>query len=46
MIANALGNKPEAAKHLERALALNPYFDPRQAEIAAASLRALQLPGY
>lgn len=41
MIANGLGNKAEAAKHLERALALNAHFDRRQAEIAAASLRAL-----
>ncbi len=44
MIANALGNKAEAAWHLERALALNPLFDPRQAEIAAASLRTLLAP--
>jgi tetratricopeptide (TPR) repeat protein len=44
MIANALGNKAEAARHLERALALNPYFDPRQAEIASAALRALLAP--
>ena len=41
MIANALGNKAGAAQHLGRALALNPHFDPRQAEIASASLRAL-----
>jgi hypothetical protein len=44
MIASALGNKPEAAQHLERALALNPRFDPRQSEIAASALRALQTP--
>jgi tetratricopeptide (TPR) repeat protein len=41
MIANALGSKAEAAQHLGRALALNPHFDPRQAEIASASLRTL-----
>jgi tetratricopeptide (TPR) repeat protein len=40
MIANALGNKAEGAKHLRRALALNPHFDLRQSEIAAATLRA------
>jgi tetratricopeptide (TPR) repeat protein len=44
MIANALGNKAEGAKHLERALALNPHFDPCQAEIAAATLRVLLAP--
>jgi tetratricopeptide (TPR) repeat protein len=41
MIANALGNTPEARKHLERALALNPRFDPRQSELAEAALRAI-----
>lgn len=41
MIANALGNKLEARKHLEQAIALNPRFDPRQSEIAAAALRAI-----
>ncbi|MCU1273871.1 MAG: Tetratricopeptide 2 repeat protein [Bryobacterales bacterium] len=41
MIAHALGNKPEARKHLERALALNPRFDPRQSEIAEAALRTI-----
>jgi tetratricopeptide (TPR) repeat protein len=41
MIAHALGNKTEARKHLERALALNPRFDPRQSEIAEAALRAI-----
>jgi tetratricopeptide (TPR) repeat protein len=45
-IANALGNKAEAAQHLGRALALNPHFDPLQAEIASASLRALQSPSW
>jgi tetratricopeptide (TPR) repeat protein len=44
MIANALGSKAEAAQHLGRALALNPHFDPRQADVAAASLRALLAP--
>ena len=41
VIANALGNKAEARMHLERALALNPNFDPRQAEIARVTLRSL-----
>jgi tetratricopeptide (TPR) repeat protein len=38
MIAHALGNNAGAVKYLERALALNPRFDPRQAEIARATL--------
>ena len=40
MIASALGKKDEAVKNLTRALELNPHFDPRQAEIAAAALSA------
>ena len=40
MIARALGNNAGAVKYLERALALNPGFDPRQAEIARATLVA------
>ncbi len=44
MIANALGKKAEAAQHLDRALALNRQFDPRQAEAAAATLRAARNP--
>jgi tetratricopeptide (TPR) repeat protein len=39
MIANALGNKVDARKYLERALALNPRFDLRQAALAEAALR-------
>jgi len=41
-IAAALGKKGEAAKYIERALELNPRFDLRQAEIAAATLRGVQ----
>lgn len=44
MIANALGKKDEAAKHLQRALALNPHFALRQAEIADVTLRTTQAP--
>ena len=44
MIAHALGNKAEAAKYLERALALNPAFDPRHAEIARTTLLATRTP--
>jgi tetratricopeptide (TPR) repeat protein len=44
MIANALGKKDEAAKDLERALALNRHFDPRQGETAETVLRAAQSP--
>jgi tetratricopeptide (TPR) repeat protein len=38
MIALALGDRDGSRKHLERALALNPNFDPRQAARARASL--------
>jgi tetratricopeptide (TPR) repeat protein len=41
MIASALGKPDEAAKYLERALALNPHFDPRQADLAQATLDAI-----
>jgi len=44
MIASALFNKAEGAQYLSRSLALNPHFDLRGAEIAAATLRALQAP--
>jgi tetratricopeptide (TPR) repeat protein len=44
MIANAVGKKSAAVKHLERALALNQHFAPRQAEIAEATLHAAQNP--
>jgi len=42
LIAAALDKKAKAAKYLERALALNPHFDVRQAEIAENTLRSLQ----
>jgi tetratricopeptide (TPR) repeat protein len=42
MIEKALGKKTEAATYLERALSLNPRFDPRQAEIAEEALRAVR----
>jgi tetratricopeptide (TPR) repeat protein len=42
LIAAARDKKAEAAKYLERALELNPRFDLRQADIAAASLRKIQ----
>jgi len=44
MIAVALGKKDAAAKNLDRALALNPKFDRRQAEIAGVTLRTLRTP--
>ena len=40
-IAAALGNKTEAKRYLERALALNPRFDVRQAAIAGQTLAGL-----
>ena len=43
LIAAALDKKAEAAKYLERALELSPRFDLRQAEIAAAMLRKIQI---
>ena len=42
LIAAALNKNAEAAKYLERALALNPHFDLRQAEIAGNTLRNLK----
>ena len=39
MIAMALDDRDSARKHLERALALNSNFDPRQAVIARAALK-------
>ena len=42
LIAAALDKKAEAATYLERALALSPRFDLRQAEIAENMLRRLQ----
>ncbi len=39
MIALALGDGDSARKHLERALALNPNFDPKQAAIARGALK-------
>jgi len=44
MIASALRKQQEAAKSLDRALALNPHFDPRQAEIAETTLRTARNP--
>jgi tetratricopeptide (TPR) repeat protein len=41
MIALALGDREASRKHLERALALNPNFDPKQAARARASLAEL-----
>jgi hypothetical protein len=41
MIALAMGRKPDARNHLERALALNRRFDPVQAPIADKALAGL-----
>ena len=41
MIANALGDRPRATDFLTRALALNPGFDPLQAERARETLAEL-----
>jgi len=41
MIADALGRKADAKKYLDRALALNPKFDIRQAEVARTALQRL-----
>jgi tetratricopeptide (TPR) repeat protein len=41
MIAAALGRPRPAARHLARALALNPHFDLRQAPIARSALEKL-----
>src|SRR5438445_2181279 len=43
-IAAALGRDRIAARHLRRALALNPHFDLRQAPRARAALAALERP--
>jgi tetratricopeptide (TPR) repeat protein len=42
MIAAALGRPGAAARHLKRALALNPRFDVRQAPMARAALDAVR----
>ena len=42
MIAKARGKKEEAAKHLQRALTLNPAFDLKQAAVANAALKELK----
>ncbi|MBI1792428.1 MAG: tetratricopeptide repeat protein [Acidobacteria bacterium] len=39
MIAGAVGNKEEARKHLEKALAVYTKLDPRQAPLAEAALK-------
>ena len=44
MIAAAMGRKDAAAKSLDRALALNPRFEIRQADIAAVTLSTLRHP--
>lgn len=41
MIERALGQTDQARKHLEKALALNARFDPRQAPLAEAALREI-----
>jgi tetratricopeptide (TPR) repeat protein len=41
MIERALGQKDQARKHLEKALALNARFDPRQAPLAEAALKEM-----
>lgn len=41
MIERALGQQDEARKHLEKALALNARFDPRQAPLAEAALKEM-----
>ena len=41
MIAAALARKDDARKNLEKALALNPEFDPSQAPIARKTLHDL-----
>jgi tetratricopeptide (TPR) repeat protein len=40
MIERALGNREQAARHLERALQINPHFHPAHAEAAREALRA------
>jgi tetratricopeptide (TPR) repeat protein len=41
MIERALGQTDQARKHLEKALALNARFDPRQAPLAEAALKEI-----
>jgi tetratricopeptide (TPR) repeat protein len=41
MIERALGQTGEARKHLQKALALNARFDPRQAPLAEAALKEI-----
>ena len=41
MIERALGQTGEARKHLQKALALNAHFDPRQAPLAEAALKEI-----
>ncbi|MGA2740161.1 MAG: tetratricopeptide repeat protein [Bryobacteraceae bacterium] len=41
MIERALGQTDQARKHLQRALALNARFDPRQAPLAEAALKEI-----
>jgi tetratricopeptide (TPR) repeat protein len=41
LIASSLGRKHEAREMLQKALELNPYFDARQASVAARSLKEL-----
>ena len=44
-IVAAAGHSRRAVRHLRRALALNPYFDLRQAAFARATLASLDDPG-
>jgi tetratricopeptide (TPR) repeat protein len=41
MIERALGDRDQARRHLEKALALNARFDPRQAPLAEAALKEI-----
>jgi len=41
MINQALGNRREAAKYLQLALKINPFFDVLQADVARQTLRAI-----
>ena len=42
MIERALGRTDQSRKHLERALELNPRFDPKQVPLAEAALKEIQ----
>ncbi|MDQ3313988.1 MAG: tetratricopeptide repeat protein [Verrucomicrobiota bacterium] len=44
MIARASGDKAAATAYLQRALVLNPSFDPMQSKIARETLRSLKKP--